>query len=175
MNLVWGALIIAVVTAAAIAVMLFVRRRAPDGSYFEDGDRASGVFGVLAAGFSILLGFIIFLAFSQLRPVAGGRRDRSGHDRAAGRDAQLFPEDRAAELTGELVCYGRSVIGEEWDRMRSGTIGDHVNPWGIEMFTLDTNLRAGDRERAVRITTSGSSKPRHVRRRASIAYTVRSG
>ena len=45
--------------------MLLVRRRAPEGSYFSDGDRASGVFGVLATGFSVLLGFIIFLAFDS--------------------------------------------------------------------------------------------------------------
>ena len=45
--------------------MLLVRRGAPEGSYFSDGDRASGVFGVLATGFSVLLGFIIFLAFDS--------------------------------------------------------------------------------------------------------------
>jgi hypothetical protein len=42
---------------------LLVRRKAPDGGYFNDGDRAAGVFGVLATGFSVLLGFIVFLAF----------------------------------------------------------------------------------------------------------------
>ena len=45
--------------------MLLVRRRAPEGSFFADGDRASGVFGVLATGFSVLLGFIVFLAFES--------------------------------------------------------------------------------------------------------------
>jgi len=48
MNLLWGLLIIVVVDAIAIAAMLLVRRRAPEGSFFADGDRASGVFGVLA-------------------------------------------------------------------------------------------------------------------------------
>ena len=45
--------------------MLLVRRGAPDGSYFEDGDRAAGVFGVLATGFAVLLGFVVFLAFES--------------------------------------------------------------------------------------------------------------
>ena len=35
--------------------MLLVRRHAPDGSYFHDGDRAAGVFGVLATGFAVLV------------------------------------------------------------------------------------------------------------------------
>ena len=45
--------------------MLLVRRRAPEGGFFADGDRLAGVFGVLATGFSVLLGFIIFLAFES--------------------------------------------------------------------------------------------------------------
>jgi len=65
MNLVWGFLITVGATGVAVAAMLFVRRRAPEGSYFKDGDRASGVFGVLATGFSILLGFVIFLTFTS--------------------------------------------------------------------------------------------------------------
>jgi len=50
-NLVWGVLVVVGVTAATIGTMLFVRRRAPEGGYFADGDRAAGVFGVLATGF----------------------------------------------------------------------------------------------------------------------------
>ena len=63
MNLLWAALVIAATTALAVTVMLLVRRGAPEGSRFTDGDRASGVFGVLATGFSVLLGFVVFLAF----------------------------------------------------------------------------------------------------------------
>ena len=65
MNLLWGVVIVAVAVAVAVAAMLLVRRRAPEGSYFNDGDRASGVFGVLATGFSLLLGLIVFLAFTS--------------------------------------------------------------------------------------------------------------
>lgn len=47
MTLLWAGLIILGVAAVAIGAMLLVRRTAPEGSYFQDGDRASGVFGVL--------------------------------------------------------------------------------------------------------------------------------
>jgi hypothetical protein len=63
MNLVVGALVVLVTTAVTVTTMLLVRRKAPEGSWFSDGDRASGVFGVLATGFSVILGFIIFLSF----------------------------------------------------------------------------------------------------------------
>ena len=139
MNIVWGFLIIIAVTAVAVVAMLLVRRTAPDGSYFEDGDRASGVFGVLATGFSVLLGFIVFLAFTSYD------QSRSGAEQEAlilvqqVQNAQFFPRPAAGDLTGELVCYGRSVVNDEWNRMRDGTQGDAINPWGVQLFqTLRT-------------------------------------
>ena len=65
MNVVWAILLIVGVCAASVTALLLVRRRAPDGGFFADGDRAAGVFGVLATGFSVLLGFIVFLAFES--------------------------------------------------------------------------------------------------------------
>jgi hypothetical protein len=133
-NLVWGALVVAAVTAIAVAVMLAVRRRAPEGSYFSDGDRASGVFGVLATGFSVLLGFIVFLAFTSYD------QSRTGADTEALvviqqlENAQLFPPAAGKVLTGQLLCYARNVVHEEWPRMEHGTEGDSVNPWALEMF-----------------------------------------
>jgi amino acid transporter len=139
MNVVWAVLITAAVTAVAVAALLLVRRRAPEGGFFEDGDRAAGVFGVLATGFSVLLGFIVFLAFTSYD------QSRSGAEQEAlilvqqVENAQFFPRPAAGELTGELVCYGRSVVNGEWDRMRAGTQGDAINPWGVKLFrTLQT-------------------------------------
>jgi hypothetical protein len=43
MKVVWAALIIVGAAGVAGAAMLLMRRKAPDGSWFNDGDRASGV------------------------------------------------------------------------------------------------------------------------------------
>jgi hypothetical protein len=138
-NLVWGGLITVVVAAVAVTAMLFVRRRAPEGSYFADGDRAAGVFGVLATGFSVLLGFIVFLAFTSYDQSRSGAETEALMVLQQVETAQFFPSGASGEVTGELICYGRSVVNEEWGRMRSGTLGDHFNPWGIELFrTLQT-------------------------------------
>ena len=66
MSLAVAILIVVATTGIAIMAMLWVRRKATDGSYFNDGDRAAGVFGVLATGFAVLLGFVVFLAFYEL-------------------------------------------------------------------------------------------------------------
>jgi len=133
-NLVWGALLVSVATAVAVAAMLLVRRRAPEGSYFSDGDRASGVFGVLATGFSVLLGFIVFLAFTSYDQSRTGAETEALVLVQQVENAQQFPAAVAPKLTGQLVCYGRSVVGEEWPRMQDGTIGDTPNPWGLALF-----------------------------------------
>jgi hypothetical protein len=139
MNLVWGVLITVGATAVAIAAMLLVRRNAPDGGYFADGDRAAGVFGVLATGFSVLLGFIVFLAFTSYDESRIGAETEALAVVQQVETAQFFPESTAGTLTGQLVCYGRSVVDDEWARMRAGTIGDNLNPWGVELYrTLQT-------------------------------------
>ncbi len=72
MNIFVAVLVVVAVTAVAVAAMLVVRRNAPDGSYFHDGDRAAGVFGVLATGFAVLLGFVVFLAFTSYDAARSG-------------------------------------------------------------------------------------------------------
>src|SRR4051794_13466080 len=139
MNVVWAFLITAAATAIAVAALLLVRRRAPEEGFFQDGDRAAGVFGVLATGFSVLLGFVVFLAFTSYDQSRSGAEQEALVVVQQVEDAQFFPRPAAAVLTGELVCYGRSVVNGEWDRMRSGTLGDGINPWGVRMFrTLQT-------------------------------------
>ena len=139
MNLVWAALFVLAVTAVTVAAMLIARRRAPEGSYFTDGDRASGVFGVLATGFSVLLGFIIFLAFTSYDDSRSGAETEATIVAQQIQTAQFMPAPQARQLTGELICYARSVAGTEWDAMRAGTLGDEINPWGVEMYrTIST-------------------------------------
>jgi hypothetical protein len=53
--------------------------------------------------------------------------------------AQLMPVAVRARFSGELVCYARSVVHQEWPLMESGSLGDSHNPWGATMFaTLKT-------------------------------------
>ena len=134
MNIVWAALIVVAATAIAVAAMLAVRRRAPEGSYFADSDRAAGIFGVLATGFSVLLGFLIFLGFESYDAARTGAETEALTVVQQVQNAQLLPADVGPDLTGELVCYARSVIHDEWDRMESDSLGEDINPWGAALF-----------------------------------------
>lgn len=134
MDVALALLVVVVVTVLAVAAMLVVRRRAPEGSYFSDGDRAAGVFGVLATGFAVLLGFVVFLAFTSYDSARAGAESEARTVAAQMETAQLFPAEVVPQLTAELVCYARSVAGVQWERMEAGTLGEQLNPWGVEMF-----------------------------------------
>lgn len=134
MNVVIGFVVVIGVTAATITAMLLVRRRAPSGSYFSDGDRASGVFGVLATGFSVILGFIIVIAFQSYDASRTGAEVEAALVAQQVETAQFLPADTGEELTGELICYARSVVGPQWTALERGQLGESVNPWGVELY-----------------------------------------
>jgi len=139
MNLFWAALIVVLVAAVATTAMLLVRRRAPAGSYFEDGDRAAGVFGVLATGFAVLLGFVVFLAFESFDTSRSGAVTEAETIAEQFETAQLMPAAVRGRFSGELICYARSVVHQEWPKMQSGGLDAGHNPWGLAMFqTLQT-------------------------------------
>ena len=134
MNLLRAALVVVAATTLAVTAMLLVRRRAPEGSYFSDSDRAAGIFGVLATGFSVLLGFLIFLGFESYDASRSGAETEALTVAQQIQTAQVLPADVRAPLTGQLVCYARSIIHGEWKRMENGTLGEDINPWGVAMF-----------------------------------------
>lgn len=142
MNLAYGLLLVAGVVVVAVAAMLFVRRGAPEGSYFSDGDRASGVFGVLATGFSVLLGFIVFLAFTSYDESRTGAEAEALAVMQQIETARFFAAPATGELTGELLCYARTVVGPEWDRMESGALDDAPNPWAVALFRTLQGVQA---------------------------------
>jgi hypothetical protein len=144
-----GLVFVVVAVAIAVTALLLVRRRAPEGGFFTDGDRAAGVFGVLATGFSVMLGFVVFLAFESFDQSRTGASEEALVVSQQFETAQFLPVGVRARLSGELVCYGRSVVYEEWPRMEDGTEGDTLNPWASAMFrTLKTTQPVSNAEQA---------------------------
>ena len=133
MNVFWGALVTLAVVAVAIAAMLLVRRRAPDGGYFTDGDRAAGVFGVLATGFSVLLGFIVFLAFTSYDQSRTGAETEALVVVQQFQTAQFFPATASARADGRARLLRRdrssATSGRGWRRGRR-----RRQPVGVALF-----------------------------------------
>ena len=131
--------------------MLLVRRRAPAGSYFADGDRAAGVFGVIATGFAVLLGLIVFLAFESYDQARTGAEAEARLVTQQFETAQFLPAAVRRDLGHELVCYSRFAVAA-WPRLASAD-DDNVelaNPWSVALFrTLKaTNPRSATEQSA---------------------------
>jgi hypothetical protein len=139
MNVPVAVAIVVACAALAIAAILLVRRNAPDGSFFNDGDRASGFFGVLATGFAVLLGLVVVLAFTSYDESRAGAETEALTVAQQYEVAHLLPPATGRRLAAQLICYARSVVREEWPRMQDGTQTDAMNPWGLALFrTLRT-------------------------------------
>jgi len=134
MSLAAAAVVVAAVTAVAVGAMLLMRRSAPAGGYYEDGDRAAGVFGVVATGFAVLAGFVVFLAFESFDTSRGGAEAEAEIVAQQFETAQFLPPSIRERVSGELVCYARVVVHREWPAMEAGTLGDAPNPWGVAIF-----------------------------------------
>ena len=175
MNLVLAAVVVVVVTALTVSAMLLVRRRAPEGSYFSDGDRASGVFGVLATGFSVLLGFIIFLAFSSYDESRSGAETEATIVAQQVQTAQFLPADvrgeadRRADLLRPIRRRAPSGTHSQ-----DGTLGNAINPWGAQMFrTISTVQPKTDTEQSA--YDRWMDQTRTASRRASTGCTAPRG
>jgi amino acid transporter len=134
-SLAWAVIIVVAAAGVAVTAMLLVRRNAPEGSYFADGDRAAGVFGVIATGFSVLLGLIVFLAFESYDQSRTGAEAEAQLVVQQFETAQFLPVAVRSRFGSELVCYARFVV-HDWPRLASANdkTVDTANPWAVALF-----------------------------------------
>jgi Protein of unknown function (DUF4239) len=149
MNPLLAIAVIAVAVAITVTLMLLVRRfAAPAGGFFTDSDRAAGVFGVTGTGFAVLLAFVIFLAFSSYDRA----REKASTEAVAisqlFRTSNLFPPEGRRALHGELICYARAVVHDEWKTMRHQRESPLVDGWLARIEdTVDRIALRGDKQR----------------------------
>jgi hypothetical protein len=115
--------------AATAALMLLVRLRSPTGGWFRESERAAAVFAFLGAGYAILLGFVILIAFDGYSNARAKAEDEATATFEQFQDAGLFTAGTGTRVRGELVCYARSVIFSEWPAMQDGRSSPLTESW----------------------------------------------
>lgn len=141
MSLWLGILIVVAVNAVAITVMLLVRRRAPQGGYYEDMQQAGWVYSVAGTAFAVILAFVFLLTFQSF--------DRARTSASSEADAVLslfhiadqFPTAERDALQTDLVCYGRSVVNLEWHTLDDDKQSPVTLHWAL---ALDRDFNRGD-------------------------------
>jgi hypothetical protein len=118
-------------------------RRTPTGAdrgYFVDSTRASGVFSVLARGVTVLLAFVIFRALQTFRT----GKDTAGEEAVATtqlyRTTALLRDPAGPDLRGDLVCYARAVVEDEWGTMSAGRESSTVQGWLDRMTSTTASI-----------------------------------
>jgi len=121
--------IIAGVALAGALVMALAHARAPAGGFFRDNQRAAAVLGVLGAGFAIILGFVVLLAYQNYSDAKRQAADEATAVKDMFETSALFgPAERDA-LRGDLICYARAVIADEWSQQAAGHTSPLVEHW----------------------------------------------
>lgn len=90
---------------------------------------------MIATGFSVLLGLIVFLAFSSYDESRTGAETEALVVAQQFETAQFMPPEVRRQLSDELTCYARYVVYEEWPRLESDAqADDSINPWSVAQF-----------------------------------------
>jgi Protein of unknown function (DUF4239) len=132
MSLVVIAVIVAVAAAVAASTMFAVHRLGGDHAHFEL-DRGTTAFGFVGTAFTVLLGFIVFLAFESYDEAGEGVEIEAIATVNLTRIADSFDDQDWRAFTEITVCYGRAVVHFDWPAMRRGAEGSPV----VDRWTHD--------------------------------------
>jgi hypothetical protein len=128
-------LIVLVVVATAVTAKLLVRGRAPDGGWFTDLTRSAGSLTVIGTMFAVMLAFVILFALQSFQRARAGASIEAVAVSELKSVAEILPAPASDRLRGDLVCYARAVISDEWPSMRDGRASDLTQSWVDRLHT----------------------------------------
>ena len=127
MDLWLAVLVIFGAAAVSAAGMLIVRRRAPAGTYFKDPIPAGAVYTVVGTAYMVIVAFVFFVAFESYAGAKSDAEEEATATLAMFHAAFPFDPTGRARLEGQVICYAREVISDEWPAMREGTTSPVVD------------------------------------------------
>jgi hypothetical protein len=156
-------------TTLSVLAMLLVRRLAPPRGLLGDMESADGIFSAAGAGIAVILAFVIFTVFSSYE----NGREAAGQEAVAAQQmyqtAGFFP-DKTEALRGEVICYSRSVIHQEWAEMQHGRESTVTQGWVDALVTTIQQAQVkGNRQGAALEHWLQLSEDRQDARRTRIA------
>jgi phosphotransferase system glucose/maltose/N-acetylglucosamine-specific IIC component len=129
-----GVVLVAVV-ASTVIVKLLARRRAPDPGWFIDSTRAAGALTVIGTMFAVLLAFTIFYALQNYQRARDGGSMEAIAVTELHNVADVLEGHDGSRLHGDLICYSRAVVSDEWPAMARGESSASVQHWVDTMVT----------------------------------------
>lgn len=140
-----AAAVLVTVVASAAGVKLLARRRAPDPGWFIDSTRAAGALTVIGTMFSVLMAFTIFYALQNYQRARDGASMEAIAVTELHNVADVLEGHDGTSLHGDLICYSRSVVSDEWPAMARGESSVATQDWvdaTVEDFAATTPTNA---------------------------------
>lgn len=131
-----AAAVLVVVVTTVVIVKLLARRRAPDPGWFIDSTRAAGALTVIGTMFAVLLAFTIFYALQNYQRARDGGSMEAIAVTELHNVADVLEGHQGVRLHGDLICYGRAVISDEWPAMQRGGSSALVQHW-VDTMVVD--------------------------------------
>jgi hypothetical protein len=122
-------LIVLAVVAAAVTAKLIARAKAPAAGWFVEVARSSASLTLIGTMFAVMLAFVILFALQSYQHAREGASIEGIAVAEMSSVAQILPAPAADQLRGDLVCYGRSVVSDEWPAMRDGHGSPLTDSW----------------------------------------------
>jgi hypothetical protein len=135
MSIATAILVTAAAVALAMGAMVLARRLAPPGGFLgsPEPNHTGSALAALGTGFAILTAFVLLLAFQSYNNAKSSADDEAGAVQEQSYVAGLFPSASGRVLQGELVCYSRAVVRDEWRRMRHRQRSGLVDGWTSDL------------------------------------------
>jgi hypothetical protein len=102
---------------------------APEGGWLHAMEDAGEIFSTVGTGLAVLIAFLIVAAFGHYQ----NARDAVGKEAVAIQQqyvmASYFDDTDSNAMRGEILCYARAVVDDEWPAMQHGGESDRVQTW----------------------------------------------
>jgi hypothetical protein len=168
------ALIVGAAAAAAIGLMYLIRRRSKVDHFFVEIERGAGVFAVIGTAFAVILAFVVLEAFGSFNDARTGAEQEASLLVTMSRTAEFFPAEQRDVLDGILICYGRSVIDDEWPLLKEGKRSPVVQAWVVQFQGELKQLTVEDpKQEAAFLTLLDQADQRTDARRARLTEANR--
>jgi hypothetical protein len=116
----WLAGLIILGAAALCAAGMVVVRRQASQSSFRDPVPVAAVYSVVGTAYMVIVAFVFFVAFESYHNAKADAEEEATAALAMFYAAIPFGPIERARLQGQVFCYAREVIADEWPSMRDG-------------------------------------------------------
>lgn len=131
----WWLFVVVLLVAEAVVILVvsWACSRMPETGLFHVAARASGVMTVIGSQMAVLAAFIILMSLQAHRAAADHVSQEAVATTQLFRTTVLLPDSVGEPLRGDLACYARTVVNDDWGASESADARSLALGWIDDM------------------------------------------